>query len=44
MKKEGLAVAAIFLVAEVQKEIARSKQGEASANNTSLCLQLEVAK
>lgn len=44
MTKDGLAVAATFLVAEVRKEIAGSKQCEIYAGFTSLCLPLEDVK
>lgn len=44
MIKEGLAVAATFLVAEIRKEIAGLEQCEVYADYASMCLPLEDAK
>jgi len=44
MTKEGLAVAATFLVAEVRKEIACAEQGEVYGDYSSQCLLLEDTK
>lgn len=44
MTKDGLAVGATFLVAEVRKVLVGSEQGEIFADFASMCLPLEDAK